>query len=80
MQKRSYPWVNADPHATEFHRWVPDAPDLSPAANSVFNARAIALEKKHTEDADDLRTEIAKLGYVVREEGQRQYWRAAKTE
>ena len=71
-----HPWFDADPHAEEFLRWVPDSPGVSPAANALLAARATALEKKRADDAEDLRTELAKLGYVVRDEMTRQYWRA----
>ena len=76
FETHGYPWRDADPHAEEFHRWVPDQPDLPAALNAVLRAREKSLEKDEAEDARDLREEAAKLGYVIRDEETRQYWRA----
>jgi len=75
FQSHGYPWVSEDPHADLFRRWVPDHPDLPGAVNAVLRAREIALTKKAADDAADLRTEVQKLGFVVRDEGLRQYVR-----
>lgn len=73
-----YAWVDADPHAEEFSRWVPDAPSLPPGANAVLVARQKALESNNGHDAEEFRLELEKLGVVVRDEGDRQYWRALR--
>jgi len=75
FRARGYPWQVEDPHGTLFRRWVPDLPDLPGAVNALLKARENALKKKSAEDADDLRTEVQKLGYVVRDEKLRQYVR-----
>jgi hypothetical protein len=70
-----YPWQDEDPYRVEFRRWVEGTPNLPPAANSLLRARATALAKGDTKDATDLRTELADLGVVVRDERKRQFWR-----
>ncbi|BDH11565.1 YqeB family protein [Streptomyces hygroscopicus] len=75
--EHGYAWAAADPHKGEFRRWVPDAPELPDAANAFLKARQVALEKQGPSDDDvrELRTELARLGVVVRDEKRRQYWR-----
>lgn len=71
-----YPWhAGGDPFESDFRRWVPDTPDLPAGANALFAARQRALGRKDHDDAAELRAELARLGIVVREEQQRQYWR-----
>lgn len=70
-----YPWVKGDPYAGLYHRWVPDSPDLPPAVNALLKARQIALEKKAEQETAELRDEVERLGYVVRDRSKRQYWR-----
>nr|WP_281174122.1 hypothetical protein [Amycolatopsis taiwanensis] len=44
-----------------------------------MNARARALRKSESgDDAKDLRTELARLGVVVKDQDKKQYWRLAK--
>ncbi|WBB61443.1 hypothetical protein O7599_02485 [Streptomyces sp. WMMC500] len=70
-----YRWLHEDPFAGCYHRWVPDSAELSVAANAVLKAREHALRKKNAADVEELRAEAQRLGYVLREEGTRQYWR-----
>ena len=70
-----YRWRAGDPYADQFRRWVPDTPELPAAANALLAARQRALARKDHTDAAELRAELARLGIVVREEQQRQYWR-----
>ncbi|MFW6690847.1 YqeB family protein [Streptomyces sp. MAR4 CNX-425] len=70
-----YRWLHEDPYVGRYHRWVPDSAELSAAANAVLKAREHALRKKNGTDAEELREEAQRLGYVLREEGARQYWR-----
>ncbi|MFC0526900.1 YqeB family protein [Phytohabitans kaempferiae] len=71
-----YPWAAAgDPHRDEFRRWVPDDPELPGSADALLKARAKALEKGEKTDIAELRSELGKLGVVVRDESKRQYWR-----
>lgn len=73
--EHGYAWVEADPFASDFRRWVPDAPALPVGANAVLVARQKALEDNKGQDAEDFRLELQKLGVVVRDEGDRQFWR-----
>ncbi len=76
FQAHGYRWVGqTDPHAELYRRWVPDTPDLPAAANAVLKARETALKKKQRDDAAELREEVQKLGFVVRDREDRQYWR-----
>jgi hypothetical protein len=70
-----YPWQDADPYADLYRRWVADTPDLPPAANGVLAAREAALKKKAWREIRNLGKAVERLGYAVREEGARQYWR-----
>ena len=75
FRAHGYPWLEGDPYATLFRRWVPDLPDLPGAVNAVLAARAVALKNKSGTDAAELRDEVQKLGYTVRDDGTTQHWR-----
>lgn len=76
FKRHGYSWSSeGDPFKCEYRRWVPDTPDISTTANALMRAREIALQKKDVTDIKDLRKELIKLGYIVREEETRQYWR-----
>ncbi|KIH99732.1 hypothetical protein LP52_05785 [Streptomonospora alba] len=79
FRAHGYPWhEGGDPHAAEYRRWVEGIPDLSAGAHALFAARERALRKDGSEaaaDAEELRSELAKLGLVVRDEHKKQYWR-----
>lgn len=70
-----FPWLAGDPHKEEFRRWIEETPDLRPDAAALLKARAKALSKRKRDDAAALRTELARLGVVVRDEKKRQFWR-----
>ncbi|MGI5237359.1 YqeB family protein [Dactylosporangium sp. CA-139066] len=70
-----YPWVDEDPYDGLFRRWVPDLPDLPGSVNALLAARAKALEGGGGADAAELRDEVQKLGYTVRDGDKVQYWR-----
>ncbi|WP_432976284.1 YqeB family protein [Dactylosporangium sp. CA-233914] len=70
-----YPWVDHDPYRELYRRWVPDLPDLPAAVNAVLAARGKALEAGSAADAEELRDEVQKLGYTVRDVGKVQHWR-----
>jgi hypothetical protein len=75
FESHGYQWHPADPYQDQYRRWVPDTPHLPAAANALLAARERALGRNDRDDAAQLRTELARLGIVVREERQRQYWR-----
>ena len=71
-------WSDRDPYADAYRRWVPGSPVVPAEAEAVFVARQAALKSGDERDADELRGELARLGYVVRDERKRQYWRPAE--
>lgn len=75
FRAHGYPWLERDPYADLFRRWVPDLPDLPGSVNAVLAARAVALTNKSPTDAAELRDEVQKLGYTVRDDGTTQHWR-----
>lgn len=76
LQTHGYPPLGeGDPYKERYQRWLEDEPELGPRANALLRARARALEKNDKEDAALLRAELAKLGVVVKDVKQRQYWR-----
>jgi hypothetical protein len=68
-------WSDQDPYADAYRRWVPDLPDLPASANAVFAARQKAVEAGDDADKQELREELGRLGFVVRDQRKRQYWR-----
>lgn len=75
--ERGIAWSDTDPYASAYRRWVPDLPEVSPTANALLAARQKALDRRDEDELRDLREELGRLGYVVRDEGKRQYWRKA---
>jgi hypothetical protein len=76
FQARGYPWVpGGDPHKDDYRRWVEDLPGLPAGADAIFRARARALDRGDKVDAAQLRQELGRLGIVVRDEDNRQFWR-----
>jgi hypothetical protein len=70
-----YPWQDADPYADRFREWVPGIPQLPSTVDTVLAARAAALKRKAHREVRSLGEAVQDLGFVVREEGNRQYWR-----
>lgn len=71
-----YAWSDdGDPFKDQYRLWVEDLPDLPPGANPLLKARGKALDKDEASDLRELRSELLKLGVVVREEKKRQYVR-----
>ena len=75
FQQYGYPWRDTDPFAELYHRWVPDTGLLPVPVDAVLSARAVALRKKAGKEAVELREAVEKLGYTVRDEGDKQFWR-----
>lgn len=75
FRRYGYPWNEADPHAAAYRRWIDGAPELQPGEHLVLRTRAKALAGGEKAEAADLRNELGKVGLVVRDEGNRQYWR-----
>lgn len=75
MRAHGYPWTEGDPYQQLYRRWVRDTPDLPASVNAVLVARETALRRKVRRDVVELGDEVQKLGFVVRDDGHRQYWR-----
>ncbi|MEV7191440.1 hypothetical protein AB0N81_06485 [Streptomyces sp. NPDC093510] len=75
FRAHGYPWRDADPHASLFHRWIPGTPDLPAEVHALLAARKAALKRKAPQDARDLAETVRGLGFVVRGEGAQQFWR-----
>lgn len=72
---RGVVWAEQDPYLGAYRRWVPNLPEVSDAANAVFAARQKALNSGDDEDVRELREELGRLGFVVRDDKKKQYWR-----
>lgn len=75
LSAHGFPWRDGDPYEHEYRRWVEDLPDLPASANALLKARARALQKGDSDDAAQLREELARLNVVVRDRNKRQFWR-----
>lgn len=69
-------WVAGDPYEDEFRIWVPQTPELPELANALLAARADAMRSSSSGDTvKELRRELARIGIVIRDKGEQQYWR-----
>lgn len=68
-------WSDRDPYADSYRRWVPDLPDVPAEAAALFAARQQALDRGDGDDARELRDELARLGFVLRDQKKRQHFR-----
>jgi hypothetical protein len=68
-------WSDHDPYADSYRRWVPGLPEIPETAHALFAARQKAIGARDERDVADLRDELARLGFVVRDEHRRQFWR-----
>ncbi|MFK3979964.1 hypothetical protein ACI2K4_06215 [Micromonospora sp. NPDC050397] len=76
FEAQGYPWVAEDPYRAGYRLWVAPVSDLPDAVNVLLTARQKALKDDKTSYAARIRTELAQLGYVVRDEKRKhQYWR-----
>jgi hypothetical protein len=70
-----YPWLAADPYAALYRPWARGEGDLPVRADHLLALREGSLEKKDRHRAGCLRVELENIGFTVREEGDRQFWR-----
>jgi hypothetical protein len=70
-------WSEKDPYADAYRRWIPNSPEVPAEANAVFAARQEALKSGDERDITELREELGRLGFVVRDDHKRQYYRRA---
>lgn len=76
FRAHGYRWHDRDPYADLYNPWNSGATDLPTEVNAVLAAREAALRRKSgVKERRDLRDAAQKLGYVVREDGTRQFWR-----
>lgn len=75
FEQRGYQVAPGDPYDDLYYLWVPESPGLAPEVNAVLKARDMALKKKAGSDARELRSELDRLGVVVRDRKTSQYWR-----
>jgi hypothetical protein len=68
-------WSDHDPYADAYRRWVPGLPEIPAEPEAIFVARQKALDSGDSDDAEDLRAELGRLGFVVRDEKKRQSFR-----
>jgi hypothetical protein len=68
-------WAEKDPYTDAYRRWVPATDGLPVGADALFAARQRALKAGDTDDVAELRSELGRLGVVVRDVSKRQYWR-----
>jgi hypothetical protein len=56
---------------------VEDEPELPPTVNALLKARSKAFDQGDKGKADllELRDEVTKLGYTVKDKEKKQYWR-----
>ncbi|MGX6606848.1 YqeB family protein [Micromonosporaceae bacterium Da 78-11] len=71
------PWAAQDPYQDAYRRWVPGLPDLPATAHALLTARQTAIRTGDEKDQRELRDELGRLGYVLRDDQKRQYWRRA---
>ena len=71
-------WADKDPYLEAYRRWVPGLPEVPAAAEAVFTARQKALTAGDDDDVRELREELGRLGFVVRDDRKKQYWRRAE--
>jgi hypothetical protein len=75
FREYGYPWRDGDPFTDLYQPWVPETGLLPVAAEAVLSARAVARRKKAARETAELSGSLEKLGYAVRDDGERQLWR-----
>jgi hypothetical protein len=64
VREHGHAWLDGDPYARDYRRWVEGAPGLPAGADALLRARERALTSGDEEDACLLRSELARLGVV----------------
>jgi hypothetical protein len=75
LRAHGHPWRDDDPYDGLYRRWWTDTPELPEAVNRVLAARELALTRKAPDEVRELGDAVQRLGFAVREEGPKQYWR-----
>jgi hypothetical protein len=75
FREYGYPWRDGDPFTDLYRPWVPDSGELPIEVEAVLSARAVALRRKAGREAVELRETLEKLGFAIRDDGDRQLWR-----
>ena len=75
LRSHGYPWRDADPYQGLYRRWWTDTPELPEAVNKVLAARELALKRKAADEVRELGEAVQRLGFAIREDGVKQYWR-----
>ncbi|QVQ50644.1 hypothetical protein J4H86_17275 [Spiractinospora alimapuensis] len=78
LEEHGFPWMEEDPHAEEYRRWVDGLPELSTSANALLKARAKALENDKADDAEELRSELVALDVMLRDRDGKQHFRVVR--
>lgn len=79
LQDYKYPFSFQDPYEGVFKKWSADFNELSTAQNALLKAREVAKKHEDYEEVDKLARELSKLNIVVKDKGNKQYWRFAIT-
>jgi len=75
FRRHGYTWSPKDPHQGLYTSWTGGSGDLPDAVDAVLRARQDALDAKSKQQVGQLRVAVEELGYTVRDEGGRQFWR-----
>lgn len=75
FRRHGYPWYDSDPYTDLFRPWSAGSAELPEMADDVLAARQSALRTKAHPEVRSLAAMLEKMGYVVRDEGARQFWR-----
>ncbi|KAA5829151.1 hypothetical protein ABT337_25385 [Saccharopolyspora hirsuta] len=76
FERFGYPWAGeADPHESEFRKWLDGHPDLDEKTNGLLRARSRALADKQHGAAADLADQLQALGVVLRDRDDTQQYR-----
>ncbi|WP_201787201.1 hypothetical protein [Actinoplanes sp. TFC3] len=73
-------WAEQDPYEGKYSRWVPGLPAMDLTAEALLTARQRALDKGDAEESRQLREELGRIGFVVRDVKKRQFFRETADE